>query len=402
MVDTISVDERAVIGSVILEGRLEDLSRDDFQNEKLAMIWGAIQLVDKEIGVIDLVTVCTKLNQLGELNNVGGPEYIAELQNEVPTGSHASKYAELVKNRAQRGRIKNVLSQSYEDVSTNEELIGRVTSELHSLANPVENKSIPELIKLYEESKKKKKNGMLTRFEWLDAKTNGVEKGMFWVLAAQSFVGKTTFALQLTRNICNDFGNRAVIYTLEQSDINVIRTLERVQRHKKKSLDQMDGMLFEIVDSLRDWDSIAIDAQKRCANLIVVDYAQMVSINGKGIYEKMENLAFAIRGFCNKTGISVILISQISEETRKNRGSHDGAKGGSALFDASDVFLNLRGDMKSEREQREEDASTGGNPAFGGQNFTRELLIAKNKYGDIGYKQTLFNYSLGYGIYSEF
>ena len=390
--------EKAVIGSVLLNGQAEDLDVSDFDNPKLATIWEAIQAVD----VIDMTTVATKLHEWKKLGQVGGAEYIAELMNIVPTGSHSKKYAESVSNESTRRKLESLLSRDLDSSKTNEENIGEIMSELQAITKPTENRSMTELLIEFDRIKKEGITGLLTGFKWLDEKVGGVGAGMFWCIVARSFVGKTTFALQMARNICDTTGKKAVLYTLEQSDINVLRTLERVQKQKKQEIDQFTMMRLDIIDSLRRWESIAIDAQKREADVIIVDYAQMVGIKGGAIYEKMENLAFAIRGFTNKTKIPVILISQISEESRKTPSAHDAAKGGSALFDAADVFINLRGDEKKEEEQRLEDARTGGNPAFGGKTFERLVIVAKNKYGQPGGKYVSFNYEDGYGTYTVF
>ena len=396
------IAERSVVGSVILNGKLEDLQPTDFSCASCSIVWEAIQDLVAKDTPIDLVTISTKLQEWGKLEQIGGPEFIAELQNETPTGSHAEKYAKIVKTNSIRREISKIFSTNFDEDKTNEEIIGEVTSKLHSLAKPVHNRSILELLSEYKKMKKDKKRGYLTGFDWLDNKTKGINKGMMWVIAAKSGVGKTTIALQTIRNICDETGQKAILYTLEQIDVMVLQNLERIQKHKKEEIDQLAMMRLEIVDSLRSWDSIAVDAQKRDAKIIVVDYAQMVGIPGRSGQEKMENLAYSIREFCNRTKIAVILISQISEETRKNKGEHDAAKGGGDLFNAADIFINIRSDTIAENEQRKEDAIHGGDPAIGGRIFQRDFMIVKNKYGQTGYKQVEYNYTYGLGVYTCF
>ncbi len=393
--------EKAVIGSVLLNGKLEDLQATDFTDERLVIIWDAMQDVSAKGDPIDLVTVATKIHSWGKSNTTGSPEILAELQNIPSTGSHSEKYARLVKEAAMLRKIKEVLGSEFEEGTTNDEIIGNITAELNSLTRPVNNRSMTELLIEFEKRKKEKKKGLLTGFEWLDGKTNGIGEGMMWVISAKSGVGKTTIALQAIRNICDETGEKAVLYTLEQVDVMVLQNLERIQRHNEAGMGQLAMMRLDIVDSLRTWNAISIDAQKREAKVIVVDYAQMVGIKGRSLYEKMENLAFAIRGFCNMTKISVVLISQVSEDTRKNKGEHDGAKGGGDLFNASDVFINLRSDTVEENEQRKRDAYYAGGVDPNTKVFTRDFIIAKNKYGTTGYKQIKYNYELGYGVYVD-
>ncbi len=90
--------ERAFIGCVLLNTGNDVLEQYYNMPEKfitddgLQVIWSVIVGLRKRKQPIDLVTVCTKLKARGALDRIGGPEFIAELQNEVPLSTHINAY----------------------------------------------------------------------------------------------------------------------------------------------------------------------------------------------------------------------------------------------------------------------------------------------------------------------
>lgn len=104
------VNERAVLGACLLDRdaitAIRDiLSIDDFYLEKNGLIYAAlIDLVQRRIPP-DIVTVSGFLRDAGQLDNVGGMAYLAELSTETPTSSHVEHYALRVAQAAAQRRV---------------------------------------------------------------------------------------------------------------------------------------------------------------------------------------------------------------------------------------------------------------------------------------------------------
>ena len=98
-----SIDsERAVIGCMLLDPTVIPsvyllLWGEDFVDATCRTLFQTILGLVKAGEVVDMVTVSTRLRELKKLDEVGGPEYLAELQNSVPLASHALNYAKKVK-----------------------------------------------------------------------------------------------------------------------------------------------------------------------------------------------------------------------------------------------------------------------------------------------------------------
>jgi replicative DNA helicase len=58
-----------------------------------------------------VLTLADQLKGTGFLDMVGGPAYLTELTNYVPTASHVEQYAEIVAQKAMRRRLIGVSSE---------------------------------------------------------------------------------------------------------------------------------------------------------------------------------------------------------------------------------------------------------------------------------------------------
>jgi replicative DNA helicase len=82
--------EKAVLGALMIDkdAYLEvcDLLRpESFYEPRNQMVYEAIQQLSMEESPVDVLTVVDKLEKTGNLNEVGGPGYIAELSSMVVT-----------------------------------------------------------------------------------------------------------------------------------------------------------------------------------------------------------------------------------------------------------------------------------------------------------------------------
>jgi hypothetical protein len=118
LVDTVaavphSVDaEQASLGSALISGAatayvLEFLSRDDFYLEAHRKVYDILEALAARDVVPDLVTVAEELRARGQVDIVGGMVYLSQLTESVPTATHVSHYASIVKKLAIRRRLKD-------------------------------------------------------------------------------------------------------------------------------------------------------------------------------------------------------------------------------------------------------------------------------------------------------
>lgn len=105
--------ERAVLASALLdaEGALRVIPRlasivqpADFYDPRHATLWDAFLAVHGRGDPVDVLTVVAELRARDRLNAVGGPQYVGELTDEIPTLAHCESHARIVLDLATRRR----------------------------------------------------------------------------------------------------------------------------------------------------------------------------------------------------------------------------------------------------------------------------------------------------------
>ena len=108
--------ERSVVGALMLDKdaiiRVADLiSADDFYNPSHGKIYRAIFELFEKSEPVDILSVTKKLKDREQLTDIGGSTYLTDLINSVPTATHISYYAKLVR---QKKVLRDLISASSE------------------------------------------------------------------------------------------------------------------------------------------------------------------------------------------------------------------------------------------------------------------------------------------------
>lgn len=125
--------EESLLGAVLLSrdalAEVVDLiAPGDFYNPRHRLIFDAIRLMRRLDKPIDTVTLAEELRQAGTLDEIGGAEYLLELQNATPAISNAAYYAGIVVSTAmQRSLIE--IAAGIADGAYNEQAIGDTVSD---------------------------------------------------------------------------------------------------------------------------------------------------------------------------------------------------------------------------------------------------------------------------------
>src|SRR3989338_651005 len=97
--------EKALLGSIMLRpdqlpGVLDIVGHDGFYPEKHNIIYGAMLALSDAGNPIDLLSLSSKLKELGKLDKVGGSSYLTELVSTVPSAANIMHYAEIVHKKS--------------------------------------------------------------------------------------------------------------------------------------------------------------------------------------------------------------------------------------------------------------------------------------------------------------
>jgi replicative DNA helicase len=139
--------EVAVLGSMLLDREaiakaIELLDQSAFYSEANKKIFQAIIKLYDENKVVDIVTLIEEMKKGNTLDGAGGPAYITELANSIPTSANLEHYAKIVREKFLLRSLINtatqIVSESFEPSSEVEELLDRAEKLISSNPfNPV-------------------------------------------------------------------------------------------------------------------------------------------------------------------------------------------------------------------------------------------------------------------------
>ena len=96
--------EQSVLGSLMLDKdaiiKIADfLQPEDFYKDAHGKIFETMLELYESRDPIDVLSNSNKLEEKGELENIGGSSYVASLVNSVPSASHVTHYAKVVQKK---------------------------------------------------------------------------------------------------------------------------------------------------------------------------------------------------------------------------------------------------------------------------------------------------------------
>src|SRR6267154_4496468 len=97
--------ERSVLGAILLHSDAFNLAAEvidagDFFRDAHRRIFDKMVALSERHGAIDLVTLKEELGRAGEIDEVGGPAYIAALVDGVPRSMNIEHYARIIKEKS--------------------------------------------------------------------------------------------------------------------------------------------------------------------------------------------------------------------------------------------------------------------------------------------------------------
>jgi replicative DNA helicase len=369
-----------VIGDVVLIVRAENFYSDAHQK-----IFGAIVALYEKGHPVDGVTLAEELKQRGQVEDIGGYGTIAQLLDAAPTAANAAYHARIVRDRAQVRNLiaasTEILRDAYDQVQPADELVESAERRILEIAESGivgQTWSLSDALsdafgRIDRIHAGEAATGLMTGFTDLDEITAGLHDSELVIIAARPSVGKTAFALNLTRNIAIK-GNAPVFFvSLEQSRVELAERLlcsqARVDSHRLRkgtlSAEDMDR-LIEAGGVLRNArlfidDSPAQGMLRIAANarrlqrrqgvkLVVIDYLQLIEPDNRRDprQEQVAQISRRLKSLAKELEIPVIALAQVNRAS-EDRQDHrprlaDLRESGSIEQDADTVMLLHRPD----------------------------------------------------------
>jgi replicative DNA helicase len=200
--------ERLILGVILLDNvainqAAENLKPDDF------FLGSNRRVYDKMLGLyergqaIDPLTLQEELRRAGELEQIGGPAYIAALFDGVPRFSNIENYVKIVKGKSMLRRLitssNQIMSMAFDDEEAPEEILDKAESLILSIAEDRIKQGFVHIgdvatrqLTVIEETAGREQliTGIATGFSDLDYMTSGLQRGDLVIIAARPSMGK--------------------------------------------------------------------------------------------------------------------------------------------------------------------------------------------------------------------
>jgi replicative DNA helicase len=350
--------EASLLGALLIDSEAivkvaDSLSPADFFDKRHERIYEAISQLYDNHEAIDVLTLADRLKNGGYLDGVGGPSYLTELTNFVPTAAHVEQYADIVAQKALRRRLiaasRQITDLGYDESKQLQELIETAETSLFQVSQQHVKQDVISLEAILAESfdrlddlhkDKEKIRGVPTGFKDLDNTLAGFQRSDLVILAARPSMGKTALALNFAHNIAVQSNQPVLIFSLEMSkeqlvdrllsmesgvDAWALRTGNLTDADFEK-IGQAMGTLSEAQIFIDDSPGITIsdlrtkarrEAHKRPLGLIIVDYLQLMSgasrYNGDGNrVQEISEISRGLKGIARELNVPVLALSQLS------------------------------------------------------------------------------------------
>ncbi len=346
--------EKSIIGSILLESEsvvavAQFLKPEHFYKEAHSHIMAAILDLYEKRDPIDLITLTAQLKKKGKLDAVGGTTYISELASGVPTASHITQYAQIVRDhyikRQLIGTGIKISQTAFEETGDIRSLLDEIEQSVFSLSQQQLKQNFTSLKDALAESFDRldelhKKAGGLrgvpTGFWDLDGKLAGMQDSNLIILASRPGQGKTSLTLNIAAHVAVKEGLPVGMFSLEMSKEELVDRLLVCQsdvdawKLKTGKLDDNDfdrlqeamGILADAPLFIDDTPAINIMEMRTKArrlqaehglSLLIVDYLQLVhGRNLENRVQEVSEISQSLKNLARELKIPVLACSQLS------------------------------------------------------------------------------------------
>jgi len=416
--------ERSVLGAILVHNDAFNLAAQvidsrDFYRDAHRRIFDRMVALNERHDAIDFVTLKEELARNGELDEVGGPAYVASLADGVPRATNVEYYARIVKEKSTLRNLidaaSKIVTNAYEADQESDLILDEAESAIFAVADDrlksgfvamrdLVKESFPKIEKLFEQ--KRLITGVPSGFVDLDEMTRGLQGGDLVIVAARPSMGKTSLVLNIAQYVAA-LGDHVVgFFSLEMSKeslfLRLLTSEAQIDGHRLMSgaiggndyhrishaLEKLNAMSL-FIDDTANVGVLEMRAKSRRLqsehglNLLVVDYIQLMT--GRGRFEnrtlELASISRSLKGLAKELNVPIVVLSQLSrapEARSDHRPQLSDLRESGALEQDADVVILIYRDDVYNKDPNSPDAGTA------------ELILAKQRNGPTGVVRLAF------------
>lgn len=420
--------EDKLLGLIIKEPNLMTrirgiISTQDFYLEENRYLFSEMVRFEEEGRDIEQTSLLDYLENYSIKSREDWDIFLTELVLSAGIEAHIEKYISTIKDKTQARKLELALKDSLDFVSLEHtsisELVGKIEGRILDVTkdrelrdfDSIENITNEYRIKLKDIRENGYQEGILTKIRSLDELLGGLKEGELIIVAARPSMGKTAFALEISKNIAKE--RKVGFFSIEMPKEQLLQRLissealltnKDIRNINKLGQDQQEQILhaLEKVKDLNLWiddspqgkiEELTWKARKLNdlvgLDLIVIDYLQLLETANRkeNRQQQVSDISRALKQLSRELKIPVIALSQLSRgvegRQEKRPMMSDIRESGSIEQDADAVLMLYR-----ENYYQHDKSSLGPIQEL-------QVIVAKNRNGPTGLVRLNINLEMG-------
>ncbi len=418
--------EQSVLGCLLIDKdaivKVVDflLAKDFYRNQHQEIYQTILELFEKG-EPIDLLSVTNRLKDKGQLEGIGGPAYLTQLVNAVPTAAHTLNYAKIVQHkrilRDLIGASYDIGGMGYNESEDVDILLDQAEKKIFSITQKsLTQKFMPikdSLEEAFERIDRLSKHeggprGVPTGFIDLDNILSGLQRSDLVILASRPSMGKSSLALDFAKYVAVHEKLPVGIFSLEMSmdqvvdrliasqsgvDLWKIRTGTLSSRGENNDFAKIQdalGVLAEapiFIDDAATSNVLQMRAMARRLQadqglgMLIIDYLQLIDPRTaqESMVQQITEISRSLKALARELNVPLVAISQLSRAVEQRSPQiprlADLRESGSLEQDADVVLFIYREDRYREESEKKNIA---------------DIIIAKHRNGPVGKVELYF------------
>jgi len=363
-----SIDaEQAVLGGLMLDNSEWDNISDlviagDFYRPEHQIIFRVMLKQSEDNKPIDVVTLGEALDNLNELDQVGGIDYLGELAGNARGTANIKAYTEIIRERSVLRRLISVANdiadsgynpagkKSADVLDEAEQKVFNIGDDRPRDGSPRSiNPLLTHVVDRIDELSGTDGGitGITSGFKDLDKKTNGWQKSDLVIVAGRPSMGKTAFAMNLVENALMASDKPVLVFSLEMPAeslvFRMLSSIGKIDQNRLRTGQLLDAdwpRLTTAVAQLKDKPLLIDDSpglspmemrsrsrrvrrEHGSLGMVVVDYLQLMQVKGSSENRvgEISEISRSLKLIAREFECPVIALSQLNRalEQRPNK-----------------------------------------------------------------------------------
>ncbi len=414
--------EQAVLGAIIIDNSMFDSVLDYVKDEDYfyvsthKLIFSAMREMMNYGQAIDFVTLLDKLKQNSAFEEATGKVYLVDLVDNCPAPSNAEAYAKIVADKYKLRMLITASREIIDDAVSAEDdpsvLLDSAEQRIFDIRSGSEKGGLERLssvlLQTFERLDSLNRDAdesvrpVSTGIGDLDRVITGLNRSDLIILAARPGMGKTSFALNIARNVACQSKKCVAFFSLEMSKEQLASRLLSAEAlvggtklRTGKLTDEEWQRLVPASDILKnanlyidDTPGITITEMKsrlrrlREIDLVVVDYLQLMSSTRRieSRVNEISEITRSMKIMAKELNVPVITLSQLSrasEQRPDHRPQLSDLRDSGSIEQDADIVLFLYREGYYEKNNDNDAAAPAADLNSG------ECIVAKNRHGEM-------------------